>query len=74
MSRLNLGVIGAGAWGKNHVRTATALPDARLAAVCDADPRTRERLARQYPGALITGDVGECLAAVDAVIVATPAR
>ena len=74
MSRLNLGVIGAGAWGKNHVRTATALPDAQLAAVCDADPGTRERLARQYPGALITGDVGECLAAVDAVIVATPAR
>ncbi|HXV90125.1 MAG TPA: Gfo/Idh/MocA family oxidoreductase [Gemmatimonadales bacterium] len=74
MSRLNLGVIGAGAWGKNHVRTAAALADVQLAAVCDADPRTRERLARQYPGALVTADVGACLAAVDAVIVATPAR
>ena len=74
MSRLKLGVVGAGAWGKNHVRTATVLPDALLAAVCDADPRTRERLTRQYPGTLVTADLGECLAAVDAVIVATPAR
>ena len=74
MSRLKLGVIGAGAWGKNHVRTAAGLADAQLAAVCDADQRTRDRLARQYPGALITADVGECLAAVDAVVVATPAR
>ena len=74
MSRLSLGVIGAGSWGRNHVRTAAGLADARLAAVCDADPHTRDRLARQYPGALITADVGECLAAVDAVIVATPAR
>jgi predicted dehydrogenase len=74
VTRLNLGVIGAGAWGKNHVRTAAGLAEAQLAAVCDADPRTRDRLARQYPGALITGDVGECLAAVDAVVVATPAR
>jgi predicted dehydrogenase len=74
VSRLELGVVGAGAWGKNHVRTATALPDAQLAAVCDADPRTRERLTRQYPGTLVTADLGECLAAVDAVIVATPAR
>ena len=40
MSRLRLGVIGAGAWGKNHVRTAAGLGDAQLAAVCDADPRT----------------------------------
>jgi len=74
VSRLSLGVIGAGSWGRNHVRTAAGLADARLAAVCDADPHTRDRLARQYPGALITADVGECLAAVDAVIVATPAR
>ena len=74
MSRLRLGVIGAGAWGKNHVRTAATLADAELTAVCDADAKTRERVARQFPKALVTGDVNELLGAVDAVIIAAPAK
>lgn len=73
MTRLKIGVVGAGAWGRNHVRTVAGLADAELAAVCDIDPKTRERMARQYPGALITGDVAALLQAVDAVIVASPA-
>ena len=73
MSKLKLGVLGAGAWGRNHVRTAAGLPDATLAAVCDTDAATRERLARQYPATLVTADADECLAACDAVVVATPA-
>ncbi|MGH7548183.1 MAG: Gfo/Idh/MocA family protein [Gemmatimonadales bacterium] len=73
MSRLKLGVVGAGAWGKNHVRTAAGLAEAELAAVCDTDPKVRERLARQYPAAHITADVAELLGRVDAVIVASPA-
>lgn len=31
MSRLKVGVIGAGAWGKNHVRTLAALAETELA-------------------------------------------
>ena len=73
MTRLKVGVVGAGAWGRNHVRTVAGLADAELAAVCDIDPTTRERVARQYPGALVTGDLGAFLKAVDAVIVASPA-
>lgn len=73
MSRLRVGVIGAGAWGKNHVRTVATLADAELAAVCDADPKTRERLARQYPAVHITGDVADLLGRVDAVVIASPA-
>lgn len=73
MTRLKLGVVGAGMWGKNHVRTAAGLAGAELAAVCDTDAETRERLARQYPGAHVTGELGELLARVDAVIVASPA-
>ena len=42
MSRLKVGVIGAGAWGKNHVRTLASLPETTLAAVCDLDPGIRE--------------------------------
>jgi len=71
--RLKIGVVGAGAWGRNHVRTVAGLADAELAAVCDIDPKTRERVARQYPGTLVTGDVAALLGAVDAVIVASPA-
>ena len=73
MSRLRVGVVGAGAWGKNHVRTVATLPDAELAAVCDADPKTRERLTRQYPAAHITGDVADLVGRVDAVVIASPA-
>jgi predicted dehydrogenase len=49
------------------------LAEAELAAVCDSDPKVRERMARQYPAALVTGDLGALLGAVDAVIVASPA-
>jgi predicted dehydrogenase len=73
VSRLRVGVIGAGAWGKNHVRTVATLADAELAAVCDADPKTRERLTRQYPAAHITGEVADLLGRVDAVVIASPA-
>ena len=68
-----MGVIGAGAWGKNHVRTVATLAEAELAGVCDADPKTREKLARQYPAAHITGDVADLLGRVDAVVIASPA-
>jgi predicted dehydrogenase len=73
VTRLKVGVVGAGAWGRNHVRTVAGLADAELAAVCDIDPKTRERIARQYPGTLVTEDLAALLKAVDAVIVASPA-
>ena len=73
MSRLKLGVIGAGAWGRNHVRTAAGLAEGELAAVCDSDPKVRERLSRQYPGVYVGADVGELLARVEAVVIAAPA-
>jgi predicted dehydrogenase len=73
VSRLRLGVIGAGMWGKNHVRSAAGLADGELAAVCDADAKVRERLARQYPGVHITADAADLLARVDAVVIASPA-
>src|SRR5213080_4529670 len=68
-----MGVIGAGAWGKNHVGTAATLPEAELVAVCDADPKTRERIGRQYPAVHVTADVADLLSRVDAVVIASPA-
>jgi predicted dehydrogenase len=73
VSRLKLGVVGAGAWGRNHVRTAAGLADAELAAVCDPDPKVREQVARQYPATYVSGDVTELLGRADAVIIASPA-
>jgi predicted dehydrogenase len=73
VTRLKVGVIGAGAWGRNHVRTVAGLADAELAAVCDTDPKTRERVGRQYPGAFVTAELGALLERCDAVIVASPA-
>ncbi len=73
MNRLKIGVVGAGAWGRNHVRTVAGLAEAELAAVCDPDPKVRERVARQYPAVLVTADLAALLRAVDAVIVASPA-
>ena len=73
MSRLKIGVIGAGNWGKNHVRSVTGLADAELSAVCDTDAKTRDRVARQYPAVHTSGDLADFLTRVDAVIVASPA-
>ena len=73
MNRLRLGVIGAGAWGRNHVRTVASLADAELAAVCDLDAKVRERVGRQHPSAHVTADVADLLSRVDAVVVASPA-
>jgi predicted dehydrogenase len=73
MSRLRVGVIGAGAWGRNHVRTLATMPEVELAAVCDASPAIRERVERQHPGVAVTDAPKALFAAVDAVVIASPA-
>jgi predicted dehydrogenase len=73
VSRLRVGVIGAGTWGRNHVRTVATLADAELVAVCDPDQAARERVGRQHPGVQLTGSVAELIALADAVVIASPA-
>lgn len=74
MSRLKVGVIGAGTWGRNHVRTLATMAGVELAAVCDTSEAVRARTAKTYPGALVTASVSELLDRVDAVVVASTAR
>jgi predicted dehydrogenase len=74
MNRVRVGVIGAGAWGKNHVRTLAALPETELAGVCDLDPAVRGRIARQYPDTFVTDSPAELLKHVEAVVIASTAR
>lgn len=73
MSRLKVGVVGAGAWGRNHVRTLATMPGVDLAAVADLDPKVRDRTARAYPGTLVTDSVPQLLERVDAVVIASTA-
>ena len=73
MSKLKVGVIGAGAWGKNHVRTLGSMADVELVSVCDASPGIRDRITKQYPGVAVTDDPAALLNAVEAVVIASPA-
>jgi predicted dehydrogenase len=50
------------------------MAEAELTAICDMNPATREKLAKQYPSTLVTDSVDEVLRRVDAVIIATPAK
>lgn len=73
MSRLKIGVIGAGSWGRNHLRSVTGLAEAELAAVCDLDAERRAMVQRQYPSAVVTDSADALLERVEAVVIATPA-
>ncbi len=74
MSRVRVGVVGAGAWGRNHVRTVASLPGAELAGVCDLSAAVRERTAKAHPTAFVTDSLDALLERVDAVVVASTAR
>jgi predicted dehydrogenase len=74
MTRVKVGVIGAGAWGKNHVRTLASLPETELAGVCDLESGVRDRVKRQYPGVFVTDSPAELFKRVDAVVIASTAR
>lgn len=66
---IGIGVIGVGAWGRNHVRVVVGEPRCRLAAIADPDPATRQ------PGVANYRRADELLRdpAVDAVIISSPA-
>jgi predicted dehydrogenase len=74
VTRLKVGVIGAGVWGRNHVRTLAQMSEVELAAVCDLSPAIRERTKQTYPSVLVTDSVDELFRAVDAVVVASTAK
>lgn len=68
---MTVGIIGAGTWGKNLVRTFFDL--GRLAAIAETNPDTREFLARQYPAVPIYADYKRLLETdVQAIVIAAP--
>lgn len=73
MTRVRVAAIGAGNWGRNHVRNLVTLPDVDLVAICDKSDQRRAALRRQYPGVHVTEDCDEALDSADAAVIATPA-
>ena len=73
MSRLRVAVLGAGNWGRNHVRSLAGMPEVELAAVCERNPDRRKTIESQYPGVRVTGSTDVALETADAVVIATSA-
>lgn len=73
--RIRIAVLGAGAWGSNHVRALVHEPRAALVAIADPDPRARLRAAGLAPTARCVADADEVIGDpdVDAIVIATPA-
>ncbi|MEA2289284.1 MAG: hypothetical protein QOD55_1281 [Solirubrobacteraceae bacterium] len=71
---VTVGVVGLGYWGPNLARNFATVPGAQLRWCCDERPDARERAAVRFPGARVTGDLGDLLAddGLDAIVVATP--
>ena len=71
-TRPQVGVIGAGYWGRNLARNCAQL--GVLGAVCDVDEAALHAMRSAYPGVLVTANVSDLLrSALDAVVIASPA-
>lgn len=70
-----IGVIGAGAWGINHVRVIASEPRCTLAAVADLDREALDRVRSIAPATKTTSDADRVIAdpGIDAIVVASPA-
>jgi predicted dehydrogenase len=68
---IRLAVIGAGAFGRNHLRVIRTLENATLAGVLDADPARAEAASAEF-GCRSFAAIGELAAAADAVVIAAP--
>ncbi len=72
---MRMGVIGAGRWGRNYIRTFSSMPGVQLAAICEANENVLETIGKQYPQASRFKDIDSLLASreCDALVVATQA-
>jgi len=72
---IRIAVIGAGAWGLNHVRVVASEPGCLLRAVVDPDPRALVKVLELAPDVRTLADPDPVLAdpQIDAVVIASPA-
>lgn len=65
MSKLRVGIIGAGQIGKHHIQRYSEIADAKIVGICDLRTDEAERVAAQYDVPYTTGDYHELLARED---------
>jgi predicted dehydrogenase len=56
-SMIGIAIVGAGAWGKNHIRIFSEMSNVRLKYVCDQDSSKLLPLQKTYPQAKMVGDL-----------------
>lgn len=73
---INLGIIGAGRWGINHVKTASQLLKEGFITVCDFNTRASDKIAEISSGISFTTRQEDIIEnpGINAVIIATPAE
>ena len=72
---VNVAVVGAGAWGKNHIRVFSEIPGVRLKYVCDNAPSKLGPLQKAYPQIQMVEDLEPILRdpEVEGIVVASSA-
>jgi len=71
---VHIGVVGAGYWGPNLIRTFHELPGAKLLKIADRDAKVLQKMSRQYPDVEVCRE-GTCVIEdpkIDAVVLAVP--
>ena len=70
-----VGMIGAGRWGGNWIRTLAALPGTQLRWVCDVNPASLDRIRQQFPQVQTTTRLDDLFedATLDGIVIATSA-
>ena len=70
-----IGMLGAGRWGSNWIRTLAALPGTQLRWVCDVFPASLDKVRQQYPHVNTTTRVEDLFsdATLDGIVIATSA-
>ncbi len=71
MNRIRAAVIGAGAFGRNHIRVVSQMREVELAGIIDTDLPKAQQLAHEHNSSAFSS-VEELLGRIDAAIVATP--
>src|SRR5687767_6138924 len=54
-----VGMIGAGRWGGNWIRTLAHLPGTELRWCCDVSPASLDRVRQQFPQVKTTNNIGD---------------
>ncbi len=72
---VGIAVVGAGAWGKNHIRVFSEIPNVKLKYICDSDPSKLSILKKLYPQVSLVEDLTPILqdSEVQGVVIASSA-